>query len=182
MYIDSCCNSMIWCPGPKNATLMVPVVALIPWSNTGQRQQHLPAPSDSKFLPLQGFFISFAVARVQKLHPGAMRPKPPAVVGRGPSLFSWSKERILAARVKWCQGKFDRFRQDKLGYLCFGSAALIYKLMFAKKTRCLHTHDCCISMAQNLSAIRIDIETQLILIIAQFYLKSVGNATNQGDS
>lgn len=37
-------------------------------------------------------------------------------------------------------------------------------------------------MAQNLSAIRIDIETQLILIIAQFYLKSVGNATNQGDS
>lgn len=101
------------------------VVALIPWSNTGQRQQHLPAPSDSKFLPLQGFFISFAVARVQKLHPGAMRPKPPAVVGRGPSLFSWSKERILAARVKWCQGKFDRFRQDKLGYLYFGSAALI---------------------------------------------------------
>ena len=40
MYIDSCCNSMIWCPGPKNATLMVPVVALIPWSNTGQRQTH----------------------------------------------------------------------------------------------------------------------------------------------
>ena len=53
--------------------------------------------------------------------------------------------------------------------------------LVCKKTRCLYTHDCCISMAQNLSAIRIYIETQLILVIAQFYLKSVANATNHGD-
>ena len=163
MYIDPYCNTMIWCPDPKNATLMVHVLhQSFHEATLGRGNNTSLHPAIPNSYPVLLGFISFAVLVLWDPNHLQSLDEDPVFSPGAKSDFS------LLALVKGCQGKFDRFRQDKHCLVC-------------KKTRCLYTHDCCISMAQNLSAIRIYIETQLILVIAQFYLKSVANATNHGD-